>query len=55
MGASVERKRLVVKIGSSTLTTSDSSIDHAYLRDLSQQLAALKGDEIGRASCRERV
>lgn len=40
----LERRRLVVKIGSSTLTTSDSSIDHAYLRDLTRQLATLKGE-----------
>lgn len=36
------KKRLVVKIGSSTLTTSDSSIDYEYMADLTRQIAALK-------------
>ncbi len=33
-----DSRRLVVKIGSSTLTTSDSSIDHDYLNDLAAQI-----------------
>lgn len=36
-----ENKRLVVKVGSSTVTTSDSTIDIAYIDDLSRQLADL--------------
>ncbi len=36
------RKRLVVKIGSSTLTTSESSIDYAYLADLAEQIARVR-------------
>lgn len=39
-----ERKRLVVKVGSSTLTTSDSSIDYGYMDDLANQLASLGND-----------
>lgn len=41
-GITDSKKRLVVKIGSSTLTTSDSSIDYDYMRDLTRQIAALK-------------
>lgn len=37
-----ESRRLVVKIGSSTLTTSESSIDHAYLAGLAEQIAAVR-------------
>ena len=40
--ASDDKKRLVVKIGSSTLTTSDSSIDRDYMQDLTRQIAHLK-------------
>lgn len=36
------RRRLVVKIGSSTLTTSASSIDYAYMESLSAQVAELR-------------
>ncbi len=36
------RRRLVVKIGSSTLTTSESSIDYDYLDSLSAQIADLR-------------
>ena len=36
------RRRLVVKIGSSTLTTSESSIDYGFLDDLARQLAAVR-------------
>ncbi|MCI9627806.1 MAG: glutamate 5-kinase [Eggerthellaceae bacterium] len=36
------RRRLVVKIGSSTLTTSESSIDYEYLDSLSAQIADLR-------------
>lgn len=39
-----KRRRLVVKIGSSTLTTSDSSIDRSYLEALSRQVAELKAE-----------
>lgn len=35
-------KRLVVKIGSSTLTTSESSIDYAYLQKVADQIAFVK-------------
>ena len=35
-------RRLVVKIGSSTLTTSESSIDYAYLRTVADQIARVK-------------
>lgn len=41
-GIADNKKRLVVKIGSSTLTTSDSSIDYDYMHDLTRQIAALK-------------
>lgn len=34
-------KRLVVKVGSSTVTTSESSIDNDYIEDLARQLALL--------------
>lgn len=36
------RKRLVIKIGSSTLTTSESSIDYAYLDALAAQIAEVR-------------
>lgn len=39
---SCKPKRLVVKIGSSTLTTSDSSIDFDYMDTLSEQIADIK-------------
>ncbi len=35
-------KRLVIKIGSSTLTTSESSIDYAYLQAIADQIARVK-------------
>lgn len=35
-------KRLVVKIGSATLTTSESSIDYGFLDDLAEQLAQVR-------------
>ena len=35
-------KRLVVKIGSATLTTSESSIDYGFLNDLAAQLAQVR-------------
>lgn len=35
-------RKLVVKIGSSTLTTDESSIDYGYLEELSVQIACLK-------------
>ncbi|WP_251178862.1 glutamate 5-kinase [Adlercreutzia agrestimuris] len=35
-------QKVVIKIGSSTLTTSESSIDYAYLEQLSQQIAQVK-------------
>ena len=35
-------RRLVVKIGSSTLTTSESSIDYAFLDDLASQIAQVR-------------
>lgn len=37
-----ESRRLVVKIGSSTLTTSESSIDYVYLAGLAEQIAAVR-------------
>lgn len=43
-GTAKGRKRLVVKIGSSTLTTSASSIDYAYMDDLTRQLSLLKAE-----------
>lgn len=42
IGNSESKKRLVVKIGSSTLTTSASSIDYDYMADLTRQIASLK-------------
>lgn len=35
-------RRLVVKIGSSTLTRTDSSLDHGYLESVADQIALLK-------------
>ena len=35
-------RRLVIKIGSSTLTTSESSIDYGYLRKLTDQVARVR-------------
>lgn len=35
-------KRLVVKIGSSTLTAGDGRINHRYLEDLAQQISAVR-------------
>lgn len=35
-------RRVVIKIGSSTLTTSESSIDYAYLRELARQIAQVR-------------
>lgn len=40
--ASAARRRLVVKIGSSTLTTSESSIDYGFLDNLAKQLAEVR-------------
>ncbi len=37
-----QEKRLVIKIGSSTLTTSESSIDYEYLQALADQIAQVK-------------
>ena len=37
-------KVAVIKIGSSTLTTSESSIDYAYLDDLARQVAAVRAE-----------
>ena len=37
-------KRLVIKIGSSTLTTSESSIDYAYLQSVADQIARVKAE-----------
>lgn len=36
--------RLVIKIGSSTLTTSESSIDYAFLQKLADQIAQVKSE-----------
>ncbi len=41
-GEGAAGRRLVVKIGSSTLTTSESSIDYAFLDDLAAQVAAVR-------------
>ena len=38
------RRRLVVKIGSSTLTTSESSIDYGFLDNLAAQLAQVRSE-----------
>ena len=38
----MQGKRLVIKIGSSTLTTSESSIDYAYLQKLADQITRAK-------------
>lgn len=43
-GNANEQRRLVVKIGSSTLTTSDSSIDAEYLDLLADQVSALRDE-----------
>lgn len=40
--ATHRRKRLVVKIGSATLTTSESSIDYGFLNDLADQVARVR-------------
>ena len=40
--ASCRARRLVIKIGSSTLTTSESSIDYAYLDGLADQIARVR-------------
>lgn len=40
--AAPRAKRLVVKIGSATLTTSESSIDYGFLQDLAAQLASVR-------------
>ena len=37
-----EVRRLVVKIGSSTLTTSESTIDYAYLNRMADQIARVR-------------
>lgn len=37
-------KRLVIKIGSSTLTTAEGRIDHDYLRNLAEQVRAVRAD-----------
>lgn len=37
-----KQKRLVVKIGSSTLTTTESSIDYEFLQDLADQIAHVR-------------
>lgn len=37
-------KRIVVKVGTSTLTTADGRIDVAWLRSLSAQIAAVRGE-----------
>lgn len=42
--ASSARKRLVVKIGSATLTTSESSIDYGFLNDLARQIARVRAE-----------
>ncbi len=39
---SAKARRIVVKIGSSTLTTSESSIDHDYLDDVAAQVGELR-------------
>lgn len=38
------QKRLVVKVGSSTVTTSESSIDESYIDDLARQLSYLSNE-----------
>lgn len=38
----MKAKKVVIKIGSSTLTTSESSIDYAYLRSLADQITEVK-------------
>lgn len=43
-GIGSDHKRLVVKVGSSTVTTSESSIDKCYIDDLAAQLAHLSKD-----------
>ena len=40
--AASQRKPLVIKIGSSTLTTADNRIDRAYLRDIAAQVARVR-------------
>ena len=46
--ATHRRKRLVVKIGSATLTTSESSIDYGFLNDLADQVARVRAARVGR-------
>ena len=41
--ARASRRPLVVKIGSSTLTTADNRIDRAYLRQVADQIAIMYG------------
>lgn len=40
--AEIKSKRLVIKIGSSTLTTSESSIDYAFLESAADQISRVK-------------
>lgn len=42
LSVQAQTKRLVVKLGSSTLTTSEGTFDTAYLEGLAQQVAALR-------------
>ena len=58
-------KKIVIKIGSSTITSEDGTIDKEFIKDLAFQVKTLmdmgkrviivSSGEIGRASCRERV
>ena len=43
-GADAASRRLVVKIGSSTLTTPDGRPDYAYLDGLAEQMAAVRAE-----------
>ena len=47
-------KRLVIKIGSSTLTTSESKIDYAYLAEVTDQVARVQvRPAVGRVAARQ--
>ncbi|WP_165044371.1 glutamate 5-kinase [Adlercreutzia sp. ZJ138] len=41
-GGDVRRRRLVVKIGSSTLTTSESKVDYAFLSSVADQISRVR-------------
>ena len=51
-----DARRIVVKVGSSLVTNEGRGLDEQAIGEWCRQIAALmRSDEIGRASCRERV